>query len=180
MPCNCRQCDCSDRSLCYLIQSRLKSLACVIDKAVDGTLSAYDQLALLAFTDMKINGCGLTVTLSGGVDGGRTMGDSSKGFLLKGNDGDINIFGSLAGLTLMDFVPQINPAGKPAPSGLAVFFVCIPMPDASGFCMQCTAVPTAPELICSLDIPQETPADTIKYLAALAQNFRYWADVYGC
>jgi len=162
MPCNCRQCDCSNRALCYLVQSRLNSLACILDKVADSTLPLSQSLSSLN-TNVAANGCG------------GTGGDGDNGFYVQGASENVNILGDLSGLTVLNLIAPVSVIA------FVEYFLCIPGPDASGFCLQCNQIETTPPMICGLVGPAATDsADLMQYVTALAQNLRYWADIYGC
>jgi hypothetical protein len=206
MPCNCKQCDCKDRTVCYAIGSRLKALSCLFDKFADGSLSPNIDTVFNVFNVEITNICGNTFGGSGGggFGGGdnpdkRFNGSTSRdlstaknifsGFLVKGNNRVINILGDLNGLSALDFVPNNFDSNQRDlqdninaifTSFLAGFSLCIPMPDHTGFCMHCCPVFTFPEIICEVPFPNEDGSNLSSIFAAIAQNFRYWAEVYGC
>ena len=156
MPCNCRKCDCQDRLLCHVIESRLKSLACVFDHVANGSLAATD-LAFTNFTAVANPIC--------------PKASTSLSTLFTLIEPTISLFNDITGEAASNCIPSANIATNAAWINTAV---CIP--TLNGACYACSSVAGTNVTLC--DITTDS-ADATNY-AAIAQNLRYIASVYGC
>ncbi len=175
MPCNCKNCDCKDRRYCYLIENRLNALACIFDAVANGII-ATDQEVFAAsganpgFQPIASDVCQFKVG---------TASPFSEYFLIPGNGATadfIGLFDDLTTYSPADFVP---PSSEIVVSVDATWIqsaaICIPL-ATSGPCVKCTPFVTVASAIC--DLTSDT-TDLSNY-AAIAQNLRYVANLYGC
>lgn len=160
MPCNCTNCDCQDSTTCYLIQARLNGLACIFDLVANnpnlagagGVFSGYTAQSIFVCDDLQLsNAFTLTsITSTSNVAG---------------------LFVDITGVSPSDFIPSVDVLTSVVWVNAGI---CIP--TAVGACMACSSMAIGVNPLC--EITTES-ADLANY-AAIAQNLRYIAQLYGC
>ena len=171
MPCNCRRCDCADRKACYLVESRLKALACIFDHVADDMIGK-DSSVFVSLTAIEGQYCGQVGSNSAGsFVNAFVMGDTFDG----GPASAISILGDLSGLVPLNFLPKADEKLE-ADSDWLLTTLCMPTTVGNTPCLKCVAINGSAKTICDVT---SISADLANY-AAIAQNLRYAAALYGC
>lgn len=179
MGCSCKQCDCQDKRYCYLIETRLRALACVFDKVGDGTfpISAIGEDNPLRNFDEVL----YTVCKFKKLDKINPKDPSSADLLLNFytvpgtmEDDKAYVFANLETSYPLDFIPS-GSVVQPGDNWLDAV-VCIPLSEETSPCLRCNPIPIKVKAICGVN----SDVNDLSNYSAIAQNFRYALDVLGC
>lgn len=163
MSCNCRKCNCQDRKLCFIIENRLKAIACILDKVSEKILDNNNSQIFSNFDAKNDPIC---------PNDDEKLSDY---FVLNKNGENNGQFVSLFADHLSSLPASALLPDKSVHIGNDWISTVICIPAPIGACVTCKKLKGCNVAICSIN---SNTCDYSNY-SAIAQNLRYIASVYG-
>lgn len=166
MSCNCKSCECNDRSVCLKIENRLYALANIFDN-VSNNLALASQSIFNDFTPVT----------SKPVCQAGSAGSQVSNFFTYAVSGTtpINLFDNLSTYTPVNFLPNsFFPTIGENELFISNALLCLPVLKET--CMTCTSFGANVNTICSFGNDSTLTTNW----SHLAENFRTTALLFGC